>query len=85
MGTDYDGRGLERQRRIVELVGAGAKVCLLRNGRPFEDLDSAECVGVGAVTQACAVMQDKIPRKLDTCALMHEWLSVDGCPECAQP
>ena len=63
--TDPDRGRLQPQVRIVEVVRARAQIRFLGDGGARADLDLAEAVGVGAITQRGAVVQREFPGTLD--------------------
>jgi hypothetical protein len=66
---------------MVNIVGSGAEVGLLRHGGMLSDLDPGKVIDIGSVPQAGMVAQDKVPWHRNPGPLMHKRHPVNRGPK----
>ncbi len=79
--ADDDRRRLQFKTGARKIVSAGAKVGFLGHRGPGLELDRAEAIRVGAITQAGAIVQGQIPWMGDSSPLMDEGPAGDARAE----
>jgi len=75
--ADGDFRNDKRERRIGEVVAAGAQVRFLRDHGARPNFNFPEAVGVRAIAETGAIIQRQVPGNRDPGSLMNEGRAMD--------